>query len=71
MQGHGKGPGVSLAPPEDVPYPPIFFRLARLLGLSMRALDEWCWDDIFDEFEVMAYVADVDEAIARARNPTA
>lgn len=68
MQGPGAGPRVHVSPPEDVPYPPIFYRLSRLLGLSLRALDEWCWDDIFDEFEVTMHVHDLDEAIARARN---
>ena len=71
MIGPGAGPSVHLSPPEDVPYPPVFFRLARLLGLPLRALDEWSWDDIFDEMEVTHYLLDLDQAIERARNPAA
>lgn len=53
--------------PRDLPYPPIMLRVSRDLGVPLHALDEWSWDDIFDEAEASMYLNELALAESRRR----
>jgi len=53
------GESSRIKPPRDLPYPPIMLRVSRDLGVPLHVLDEWSWDDIFDEAEASMYMSDL------------